>query len=140
MSTYEGHCHCGQTAWTAKLEPDQANHVLCHCDVCKVISGSAWTMNQIIPRSALQFTKGGEELKKYTYYGESGNAVDCFYCPNCTAHPYHHQHVLGPDTIILRTSLLDKSRDLPVAAEIFGKRKFGWEKEVAETFETMPPS
>jgi hypothetical protein len=26
------------------------------------------------------------------------------------------------------------------AAEIYGKARFGWEKEVAHTFEGMPPS
>jgi hypothetical protein len=40
---------------------------------------------------------------------------------------------MGPDTIVLRTILKP-------AAEIYGKARFGWEKEVAQTFDTMPPS
>lgn len=69
-----------------------------------------------------------------------GKPVYCYYCPKCTAHPYHYQTVLGDDKIILRTGLLNKGHEFPVAAEIFGKDKWEWEKEVAQTFETLPPS
>jgi hypothetical protein len=51
--------------------------------------------------------------------------------------------VLGDDKIVLRTGLLDNGRPgagLKPAAEIYGKARFDWEKEVAQTFETMPPS
>lgn len=140
MTTYQGKCYCGQTEWEAKLEKDQASHVLCHCNVCKTLSGSTYTMNQIIPKANFKLTKGGEALKSFTYHGESGKPVYCYYCPNCTAHPYHHQTVLGDNKITLRTGLLNKGHEFPVVAEIFGKDKWGWEKEVAQTFETLPPS
>ncbi|KAH7121111.1 Mss4-like protein [Dendryphion nanum] len=141
MTSFDGHCLCGQTEFKAKLEKDQQGHILCHCDTCKYLSGSVFTLNQIVPRSALTITKGKDSLGKYTYYGESGKAVDCFFCKNCTSHIYHHQHVMGPDTIILRTGLLPKGqKEFQPAAEIFGKAKLHWEKEVAQTFDTMPPS
>jgi len=45
---------------------------------------------------------------------------------------------MGPDTIVLRTVLLNGGKELPVSAEIFGKDKMSWEKEVAKTFKVMP--
>jgi hypothetical protein len=45
---------------------------------------------------------------------------------------------LGPDKIILRTVLLQKGADFAPAAEIYGKDKMAWEKEVAHTFEVVP--
>lgn len=45
---------------------------------------------------------------------------------------------MGPDTIVLRTGLL--TTQFEPKAEIYGKARFGWEKEVAQTFETLPPS
>ena len=70
----------------------------------------------------------------------SGKDVNCYYCPNCTTHVYHHQLALGEDTIILRTGLLAEGRkSFPVVAEIFGKDKMSWEKEVAHTFPVLPP-
>ncbi|KAH7066380.1 Mss4-like protein [Paraphoma chrysanthemicola] len=141
MSTFNGHCHCGQTEWTAELSKDQQGHVLCHCDTCKYLSGAPYTLNQIIPKSALNITKG-KDLGKYTYKGDSGKGVHCYYCKNCTTHVYHHQEALGDDKIVLRTGLLgDKGpgAGFEPAAEIYGKARFSWEKEVAQTFETMPP-
>ena len=70
-----------------------------------------------------------------------GKAVNCYYCPKCTTHIYHHQEVMGPDTIIARTGVLKEGRDnFKVSAEIYGKAKMPWEKEVAQTFDTLPPS
>jgi hypothetical protein len=43
-----------------------------HCNVCKTLSGSTYTMNQIIPKANFKLTKGGEALKSFTYHGESG--------------------------------------------------------------------
>ncbi|KAK5679046.1 hypothetical protein LTR17_021245 [Elasticomyces elasticus] len=81
-------------------------------------------MNQIIPKSALKITQGGEP-SNYQYKGDSGSSVE----------------VMGPDTIILRTSLIPEGRsDWDVGAEIYGKAKMKWEKEIATTFETLPPS
>ncbi|EME45997.1 hypothetical protein DOTSEDRAFT_70116 [Dothistroma septosporum NZE10] len=138
--SYNGKCHCGHHEWTVELKDDQQNHILCHCDTCKILGGGAFTMNQIIPKNQLKITKGGEP-SKYTYYGDSGKGVNCYYCPKCTTHIYHHQEVMGPDTIIARTALLKDGRDkFDVGAEIYGKAKMKWEKEIAQTFETLPPS
>lgn len=47
---------------------------------------------------------------------------------------------MGPDTIIVRTGLLTEGRkNFSPGAEIFGKDKMSWEKEVAQTFEVLPP-
>ena len=141
MSSYNGHCHCSQVEWTAKLESEQQGHILCHCDTCKYLSGAPYTLNQIIPTAALTITKGKDNLGKYTYKGDSGKSVHCYYCKNCTTHVYHAQEALGDDKIVLRTVLLDgPGAGFKPAAEIFGKARFAWEKEVAETFEVMPPS
>jgi hypothetical protein len=46
---------------------------------------------------------------------------------------------MGPAQIIARTILLgDKGKVFAPAAEIYGKAKLGWEKEVATTFELLP--
>ncbi|KAH6683189.1 Mss4-like protein [Halenospora varia] len=137
MSADQGKCHCGQIEWEVKLE-DRA-HILCHCDTCKVLSGGAYTLNQIVPKANLKITKGESDLKTYTYYGDSGKAVNCYYCPNCTTHVYHHQTVMGDDKVVVRTILLNNGKDIQPGAEIFGKVRMGWEKEVAQTFETLPP-
>ncbi|KAI9704966.1 MAG: hypothetical protein M1836_006746 [Candelina mexicana] len=137
MTTYNGRCNCGQTEWTVKLEKEQQNNILCHCNTCKQLSGSAFTLNQVVPKDAIKVTKGSP--KTYTYYGDSGKPVHCYYCPNCTTHVYHHQTVMG-DNLITRTILLDGGDKLNPGVEIYGKARLPWQKEVAQTFETLPPS
>jgi hypothetical protein len=130
-----------------------------HCNTCKTLSGSTYTLNQIIPAKALDITKGGDKLGKYTYKGDSGTfdpsvwllfhlltsppgkSVHCYYCPNCTSHVYHAQEALGPDLIVLRTGLLEEGiKNFEPAAQIYCKVRLPWEKEVATSFDEMPPS
>ncbi|KAK0251070.1 hypothetical protein LTR91_005727 [Friedmanniomyces endolithicus] len=140
MTTYQGKCHCGHHEWEVKLEQDQSKHILCHCDTCKILGGGAFTMNQIIPKANLKITNGGDP-SNYKYKGDSGNSVNCYYCPKCTTHIYHHQEIMGPDTIVVRTALLAEARkNFDVGAEIYGKDKMKWEKEIAHTFDVLPPS
>lgn len=103
----KGRCHCGQTEWEVKL--DEKKHILwyvlelllhqalfhvrlmelfakpdiSHCDTCKILSGGTYTLNQIIPKDDLKVTKGN--LKSYTYFGDSGKAVNCYYCPSMSS-------------------------------------------------------
>lgn len=44
------------------------------------------------------------------------------------------------ENLVARTILLDGGDKLEPAAEIYGKVRLPWEKEVAQTFETTPPS
>lgn len=89
MTNFKGQCHCGAVEWSVDLPEDSQGHILCHCDACKLQSGGEYTLNQIAPKEAFKLTKG--DLKVYTYKGDSGNPVDCFFCANCTSSPYHHQ-------------------------------------------------
>ncbi|CAG8953192.1 hypothetical protein HYFRA_00003393 [Hymenoscyphus fraxineus] len=130
----QGSCHCGQTAWEVKLI-DKV-HILCHCGVCQKLGGGPASLNQIVPKENFKLKKGN--LKVYTYYGDSGKAVRCYFCPNCTSHAYHHQEIMG-NNIVVRTMLLESARSMPPGAEIFGKARLPWVKEVAQTFDTMPP-
>jgi hypothetical protein len=57
--------------------------------------------------------------------------VHCYYCGNCTSHPYHHQTALGEDKIILRTSLLTDAKGFKPVGEIFEKDRLAWVKAVA---------
>jgi len=135
MTTYNGKCHCGEVEWTVKL--DKPETVLCHCNTCKTLSGGAFSLNALVPKDDLKITKGS--LKTYTYKGDSGNPVHCYYCPTCTAHAYHHQTVAG-DVLVARTILLDGGAEFKPVAELWGKAKIAWIPEMATTFDTVPPS
>jgi hypothetical protein len=45
---------------------------------------------------------------------------------------------MGPKYVV-RTILLDDGKSFPAGAEIYGKDRLPWVKEVATTFEVAPP-
>ncbi|MCJ1231595.1 hypothetical protein MMC12_008273 [Toensbergia leucococca] len=127
---YNGKCHCGQMEWTAELQSPE--HILCHCDTCKKLGGGPCSLNQIIDKKDLKINKGTPAL--YTYTGASGKSVQCFFCPTCTSHIYHHQAIMG-DKIIVRTILLDGGNQMKATAEIFGEGRLPW---VGDLVDTLP--
>lgn len=58
-----------------------------------------------------------------------GKSVDCYYCPNCTTHIYHHQAIMS-DKVIVHTILLSDGKSMPPGGEIYGEGRLPWEKEV----------
>lgn len=47
MVKYPANCHCGHHEWEWDLNEEQSKHILCHCDTCKILSGSTYTLNQM---------------------------------------------------------------------------------------------
>ena len=88
-------------------------------------------------RSSYPLPSIGKPFPPFLSQKKPGKPVNCYYCPNCTSHIYHHQTVLGPK-IVVRTALLKASDAFPVKAEIFGKDRLGWQKEIAQTFPGPP--
>lgn len=66
--------------------------------------------------------------------------MQCYFCQNCGSHVYHHQDAMGPDTIIAKTMNLEGAKDFQPKLEVYGKARLPWVREVAQTFEAMPPS
>lgn len=89
MTKYSGNCACGAIQYEVEIPADSQRDVLCHCRTCQLQSGGPYTLNQIVPKENFKLNKG--DLKVYTYKGDSGNPVDCFFCGNCSSNPYHHQ-------------------------------------------------
>jgi hypothetical protein len=52
----DGHCHCGEIAFEAEVDPDAL--MICHCTDCQMITGSAFRANIAAPaeQSAVRFS------------------------------------------------------------------------------------
>ncbi|KAF3902145.1 hypothetical protein ABW21_db0205156 [Orbilia brochopaga] len=134
MPTSTGKCHCGQTEWEV-ITPETPAHILCHCSACKKLSGGEYTLNIVVPVTDCKVTKG--ELKQYVYKADSGNDTVCYYCPNCTTHPWHHQKSHAHEYVV-RSGLLEGAEDFKIAVEVYGKERWSFQPEIAKTFETAP--
>jgi len=65
--------------------------------------------------------------------------VDCFFCPNCTSNPYHHQHIMG-DNIVIRTGLLKGTEKWgKPALEIFDAQRAEWLPQTGDDSVKGPP-
>ncbi|PWY87534.1 hypothetical protein BO70DRAFT_287397, partial [Aspergillus heteromorphus CBS 117.55] len=82
-----GSCHCSDCSWTAEIT--EFEYILCHCDTCRKLGGGPFSMNQIIHMAR------PSSPSCHTYTGASGKPVNCYFCPNCTSHIYHHPAVMG---------------------------------------------
>ena len=75
----DGHCHCGEIAFEAEVDPDALT--ICHCTDCQMITGSAFRAN--IAASADHFALKSGTPKSYVKTAESGNKRRQTFCDTC---------------------------------------------------------
>jgi hypothetical protein len=130
---YPGSCQCEAVAFHIRLPTGiPPTHIICHCSVCKKISGAPYTCNYIIPIADFTVSRGSERLKVYEYQGASGRNVSCYYCENCTSHIYHVQQ-RDPNSAIIRTLLLESGNAMGASGEIFSEGALGWARDLRST-------
>ena len=78
MRELTGGCLCGQVRYSANADPAFVG--VCHCKHCQKQTGTAFSVIVGIPKSALS-VQG--QLKAFHDTGESGQAVDRNFCPEC---------------------------------------------------------
>lgn len=82
---YHGGCLCGQVRWTLKERPKAIN--ACHCDQCKISTGS--THIEMLIASSDAFTVTGE-TQTYLKTAESGRQLEINRCSRCGTRVYHY--------------------------------------------------
>lgn len=79
MRKITGKCLCGSVRYTAEAEP--AMTVVCHCPDCQQQSGSAFSVNVLVPNAEVKFV--GDTLTQYVVNGDSGETVTRNFCNKC---------------------------------------------------------
>ena len=83
-------CQCGSVSFeTPTPEPLQLYH--CHCLECRAQSASAYGTSAIFPAAPLFPLPDAlrAKMKVYTRDADSGNVVDCYFCPECGVRLMH---------------------------------------------------
>ncbi|TRX97280.1 hypothetical protein FHL15_002074 [Xylaria flabelliformis] len=88
-----GSCMCGDIRYQFTGEP--AVTALCHCVDCQKWTGSAFTSNAVVPRTAFSVTQGA-----------SGKINKHFFCSNCGSSLYTELEVM-PDMTCVKAGGLD---------------------------------
>ncbi|WP_091737024.1 GFA family protein [Phenylobacterium immobile] len=80
-----GGCHCGRVTYEAEVEMGRV--VICHCDDCQTLTGSAFRVSIPARREQIQVTG---ETRVYIKLGESGARRHQHFCPDCASHLFVH--------------------------------------------------
>ena len=78
MPEMTGGCLCGQVRYSANTEPAFVG--VCHCKNCQKQTGTAFSVLVGIPKTAMSIQG---QLKTFHDTGDSGQAVDRNFCPEC---------------------------------------------------------
>lgn len=79
MSDISGGCLCGAVRYSTTAEP--AMMAVCHCTDCQKQSGSAFSINVLVPRDQIEVD--GEALSHFDVKGDSGENVSRNFCNRC---------------------------------------------------------
>ncbi|MDE2163673.1 MAG: GFA family protein [Alphaproteobacteria bacterium] len=119
--TIEGGCRCGRIRYRVTAD-HLPNVYACHCRDCQTWSGSAFSLQFILPENRLEVT--GEPRLYERASPESGRISRQRACPVCFTRIYNTNSA-RPGFVVVRAGTLDRSDELTVAAHIWTKRKMG---------------
>lgn len=115
---FEGGCRCGWIRYQIAAER-LPNTYACHCRDCQTWSGSAFSLQFILPEDRFSFA-GNPELYELT--SPSGRLSRQYACPICFTRLYNTNSA-RPGVVIVRAGTLDRSDELKIAAHIWTRRK-----------------
>jgi hypothetical protein len=116
-----GHCLCGSISYQFDVQPEIV--VLCHCDDCQRHSGSAFSVNVLVARDALEIK--GEPKAYHTTGSENGITRDRLFCGDCGTPIFTIMHE-RPDVVIVKAGTLDDRAGLNPSVEVWWRRAQDW--------------
>ena len=114
----EGGCRCGRVRY--RLAVDKLpNAYACHCLDCQTWSGSAFSLNMVLPEQQLEVA-GQPDLYERTSQ-ESGRTSFQRGCAVCFTRVFNTNSA-RPGLVVIRAGTLDRSDEVNVVAHIWTKR------------------
>lgn len=127
MSNVTGSCLCGKINYS--ISSTLKNLLICHCDHCKKISGSAFSLNFIVKEEDIKLDG---EPKVYTDAGDSGNPVYRSFCSDCGS-PLFARINSAPNRVVLKAGTLSDITAYKPVAEIYCSKSLNWLPEMPGT-------
>ncbi|MGW1297215.1 GFA family protein [Streptomyces sp. NPDC002533] len=116
-----GHCLCGSISYRFDAEPVAT--VVCHCGHCQRHTGSAFSVNVLVPRHSLHIE--GTPKAVQTTGVENGNLRDRQFCGDCGTPIFTVLHE-QPDLMIVKAGTLDDRTGIEPSAEVWRRRAQDW--------------
>ena len=103
MPKLSGRCLCGAVGYECSAEP-LAAPIICHCTHCQKVSGSAFSVNVVVPAASVVWK--GESLASFADKGESGKWISRKFCRNCGSSDLRSSERF-PGAVIIKGGTLD---------------------------------
>ena len=134
IKTYSGRCLCGAVTYHVVQPPIIVAQ--CHCDECRMLSGTGHSIGAMFPKAAVTMIGS---LRKFSYFSAIGSTVVKSSCANC-ASPMCGINSRSPDHITLTLGTMDDADSLHVEVVIFDRDKPHWDCLGPDVmmFETQP--
>jgi len=135
MNKQTGQCLCGAMKYEVSADPIRSS--ICHCSHCQKASGSAYSINIIIPREAFKII--GKTLVTYLDRGGSGKELRRYFCSTCGS-PLYTETDAMPNFTIVKAGTLNDTTNFKPNINIFCESKMDWLKQCNKTvdFEKAP--
>lgn len=115
----QGSCLCQSVQY--EIEAELGPTMICHCEICRKASGSAYAINAAVETEHFKLKKGQAALAEY----ESSPGVFRVFCQHCGSQLYSKRASMS-ELIRLRLGTLDTAVDIQVQAHIFVSSKAPW--------------
>ncbi|MCW3847214.1 GFA family protein [Sphingomonas sp. LB-2] len=117
----EGRCACGTVSYKLTAEPMIVH--CCHCSWCQRETGSAFVLNAVVERSAVEVS-GEPELVMTP--SASGKGQEIARCPACRVALWSHYPGAGRKAAFLRVGAMAEPDACPPDVHIFTSTKQNW--------------
>lgn len=116
-----GHCHCGEIAYEAEVDPAQVS--ICHCSDCQILTGTAYRVSVPVKAADFRLLKGAPNI--YVKRAESGRGRAQAFCAGCGT-PIYAADTHQPAVFNLRTGAIDERAQLKPVRQIWCRSALDW--------------
>ena len=116
-----GSCLCGAIRFTVSAPVSELR--ACHCRDCQKTSGTAGSVNAVLPASAFKITQGTP--KRYDAKATSGRTLHRYFCAGCGS-PIYSQRQTNPDLVVVRAGAFDNAEGMKIATNIWTSTARPW--------------
>ena len=116
-----GGCACGKLRYRITAQPFMVT--ACHCTTCQNRTGSAFSMNMMVPRDGFEVAQGAVLTR--TMATASGNLSVHNYCEACLVRT-HSEPGANPAVTFVRPGTLDDTKELAPIAQIWTRSAQPW--------------
>ncbi len=116
----KGGCRCGEVGYTLALDAVPPAYA-CHCHICQRWSGSAFSLQALVPEAALTVTGSVVVYERTTEDRTSIQRV----CGTCHSRIYN-TNTRRSGIAVVRAGTLDRSEELECRAHIYTATKQSW--------------